>query len=155
MARKDFNVVIMHGKQNEYRKIETLLKGMEFRPIVIKDNFDGNFLLKKVRRTVWDKAHCAVIVMTPDDQTGQKMFRARQNVIFELGYCLAAFDTLPKKYAFNAVIIVKESSVEDFSDIHGIETFSFDKELKKGDIKRLRDIFEMTFEKASKFYEEL
>lgn len=155
MPRNKFSVVIMHGRDQSYKKIESLLKRMNFNPIVIKDNFDGSFLLKKVRSTVWDHAHCAVIVMTPDDRTTKGHFRARQNVVFELGYCLAAFDTLPDKYFYNAVIIVKEVSVENFSDIQGLETYEFRNKLNRIDIRLLRNIFEKTYKLASKYYNEL
>jgi len=155
MARIDFNVVIMHGKDEEYRKVEGLIRKLKFNPIVIKDNFSGDFLLKKVRKTVWKLAHCAIIVMTPDDQSIDKAYRARQNVIFELGYCLAAFDTLPNKYWYHAVIIIKEDSVEGFSDIHGLETFNYSKKISRSDLNKLSDVLNRTFEKASEYYEEL
>src|SRR5688572_14969550 len=140
MPKKDFKIAIMHGRAKEYQKISSLINKLEFTPIVIKDNFTGDFLLKKVRKTVWKDAHCAIIVMTPDDELKNSIQRSRQNVIFELGYCIAAFDTLPNKYWYNAVIIVKETSVEDFSDIHGMEVFNFSKRLSLADLEELSDI---------------
>jgi len=145
----------MHGKDEEYKKVQAQVKKLNFNPIVIKDNFSGDFLLKKVRKTVWKQAHCALIVMTPDDQSIDKAYRARQNVVFELGYCIAAFDTLPNKYWYNAVIIIKEESVEGFSDIHGIETFNYSKKLSKSDLTRLSVVLNKTYAKASEYYEEL
>jgi predicted nucleotide-binding protein len=155
MAREEFNIVIMHGQSLEYKKLSNLIKNLDFNPIIIKDEFSGDFLLKKVRKTVWKYAHCAIIIMTPDDKLANKTVRARQNVIFELGYCLAAFDTIPNKYWYNAVIIVKEDSVESLSDISGLEVFRYSRHLTTADLRKLETILEKTFKKAKKYHEEL
>ncbi len=155
MGRNKFNVIIMHGHSQEYLKVKRLLSKLDFKPIVLKEKFSGKTIIDKVRDSVWDSAHCAVIVMTPDDSTTDKNFRARQNVVFELGYCLAAFDSIPDKYWYNAVILIKEESVERFADIEGLEYLSFSKKLSQKNLESLEVILEETFKKAKRYYREL
>jgi predicted nucleotide-binding protein len=155
MGRKKFNVIIMHGRSREYLKIKKLLLKMEFNAVVLMEKFSGGTIIEKVRNSVWDQAHCAVILMSPDDQTTEKELRARQNVVFELGYCLGAFDSIPDKYWYNAVVIVKEERVERFADIEGMEYLSYRKKLVSEDLDRLQEILEQTFKKAKKYYFEL
>ena len=62
-------------------------------------------------------------------QQGKK-YRARQNVVFELGYCFGAFDSLDDRgiYTANdALVIVAENGVELFSDIDGLKRIDYEK----------------------------
>ncbi|PZR25253.1 MAG: hypothetical protein DI538_27455, partial [Azospira oryzae] len=126
-----------------------------YHPIVLKDTVDGKYLLERVRDSVWKEAHCAIVIMSPDDMTKQKQFRARQNVVFELGYCLGAFDSIEKRYWYNAVIILKEKSVETFSDLGGIQFIEYQQNLNGINLSMLTETLAATFNKARKYYEEL
>ncbi len=155
MPKENFNVIIMHGNKEEYKIIKLAVQNLGFTPIVLKEKFNGQFLLEKVRNSVWDHAHCAVVIMSPDDMTKEKKFRARQNVIFELGYCLGAFDSIPDKYWYNAIIVLMEESVEKFTDIGGMEYIGYDKKIAKEHLERLADALSDTYKKAKKYYPEL
>jgi predicted nucleotide-binding protein len=155
MARKKFTVVIMHGSADHYEQVKTCINTMGFTSIVLKEFYTGEFLLKKVKKAVWKYAHCAVIVMSPDDLVGNSEPRARQNVVFELGYCMGAFDSIPKKYWYNSVIILKEKSVAKFSDIDGLEVIEYEKEPTTADLKKLAGVLETTYKNASEYYDEL
>ena len=146
--------MIMHGHSTEYKKVQKLIKTKKFTPIVLINEFKGKFILKNVQNAVWDFAHCAIVVMSPDDAV-QSSFRARQNVIFELGYCMGAFDSIPKKYWYPAVIIIKEKSVEIFADIAGLQYIEYEKTIKKEQLAMLSRALDNTFEKAAEFYAEL
>ncbi len=155
MARENFNVIIMHGNKEEYKRIKHVVQNLDFTPIVLKETFDGQFLLEKIRHSVWEKAHCAIVIMSPDDVTKERKFRARQNVIFELGYCLASFDSIPDKYWYNAVIVLKEKSVENLTDIGGMQYIEYTHEISDDQIAVLSDALNNTFIKASRYYDEL
>ncbi len=60
-----------------------------------------------------DGASFAFIVMTAEDETGDKKFQARQNVIHELGL-------FQGKLGFDKAIILLEQGCEIFSNIHGL-----------------------------------
>jgi predicted nucleotide-binding protein len=155
MPREKFAVIIMHGHSDEYLKVRKLVASCGFKPVVLTERWSGELIFNKVRNNVWKKAHCAVVIMSPDDQTKDLSFRARQNVIFELGYCLGAFDSIKKKYWYHAVIILKESSVEKFADIDGLEYIGYNKKLTQRNLARLSAALERTFQKATEYYYEL
>ncbi len=154
MPRENFNVIIMHGNKEEYKKVKQVVQNLGFTPILLKEKYDGQFLLDKIRHSVWEKAHCAIVIMSPDDVTEDKNFRARQNVIFELGYCLAAFDSIPDKYWYNAVIVLMEKSVEKFSDIGGMQYIEYASEISDEQITVLSKALNRTFRKASRYYDD-
>ncbi|MCP4153354.1 MAG: nucleotide-binding protein [bacterium] len=60
----------------------------------------------------------AVIVMSAEDETSQGTLRARQNVIHEIGL-------FQGKYGFEKVFIFKQSGIEGFSNITGLQTVNF------------------------------
>jgi predicted nucleotide-binding protein len=60
----------------------------------------------------------AVVLLTPDDlggtqETGAQMPRARQNVVFELGYFVG-------KVGRGKVCLLRKGEIEGFSDFHGV-----------------------------------
>lgn len=57
----------------------------------------------------------AIILMTPDDNVNENS-RARQNVIFELGYFLGMW----QKEVDRKVILLKKGNIEIPSDISGV-----------------------------------
>jgi len=70
------------------------------------------------------KSSFALLVMTAEDETKDGQFRARQNVIHEIGL-------FQGKLGFNRAAILLEEGTEEFSNIHGIEQIRF----SKGNIK--------------------
>lgn len=79
----------------------------------------GRTLIEKFEQTAND-AEVAVILLTPDDRfvedgSDQELRRARQNVIFEMGYFLALLGRASGK-----VLLLHSGSVELPSDISGI-----------------------------------
>jgi len=61
-----------------------------------------------------EDCECAVAIMSPDDKTIDGKYRARQNVLFEIGYCYG------NRESREDTIILKENSVEINSDLHGL-----------------------------------
>jgi Predicted nucleotide-binding protein containing TIR-like domain len=68
MAKENFNIIIMHGHSKEYEKVRDEIRDMGFNPIVLMEDFGGDIILNRVRDSVWDETHCAIIVMSPDDK---------------------------------------------------------------------------------------
>jgi predicted nucleotide-binding protein len=155
MSIKDFNIAIMHGTATEYRTVQKFIKKLGYSPIILKDTITHNYLLENVRNVIWEKAHCAIVIMSPDDMTKQRQFRARQNVVFELGYCLGAFDSIDEDYWYHAVIIIKEKSVETFSDIGGVQFIEYQKIITEETLTMLKATLKKTFKNAKNYYDEL
>lgn len=89
-------VFIAHGHDNATREtVATFLLSIGIKPIVLFDEVDGgDTIIEKLERCCREAAF-AFILLTPDDYGYPKenptaiKSRARQNVIFELGYLVA------------------------------------------------------------------
>lgn len=148
----EFVVFIIHGHSKELHKLERFIKDdLKFNAIILKNDFSGKIILKKFQDAIWEKADCAIALMSPDDKLETGNYRARQNVFYELGYCQGVFDSYyDDEYDFEPVIAIKEKSIDfrDVSDLLGLETLEY----TDGQI-------ETTFHKVGKYlnqvYEEL
>jgi len=159
MAEKDFNVIIMHSIANpEWEKIETIIAEAGYKPRALFREYGADTIFNDLRDIIWDEIHCALILLSGDDLTRENKYRARQNVVFELGYCFGAFDSLRAKARYrpkDALIIVAENDIELFSDIEGLRKILYDKgklEQKKGEIQ---NALNNSYSKASQYYEDL
>jgi predicted nucleotide-binding protein len=141
----DFTVFIIHGKSPETPKVNRFIKDeLKFNTIILQDSYTGQNIIDKFKDKVWDHTSCAIAVMSPDDQLNNGNFRARQNVIFEIGYCSAVFDSYynsndehdddenndydeDDENHIEPVIILKEHSIDmrDLSDLLGVEYLSY------------------------------
>jgi predicted nucleotide-binding protein len=109
-----FTVFIAHGHSEDWRKVERFVnKKLDFDTIVVQENYKpGDIIEKKVEKNI-RKCECVVAILSPDDKMVNGTFRARQNVIYELG--------LSRKYLKKKqIILLVESSVEVQSDIAGL-----------------------------------
>ncbi len=77
----------------------------------------------------------AIIVMTAEDETKDKKFRARQNVIHETGF-------FQGKLGFEKVAILKQKEVESFSNIDGLQYIEFSENNIKQTFYDLRKMLE-------------
>src|ERR1019366_1291817 len=125
----EFTVFIIHGHSDEWRKVERFLKDdLGFNAIVLKESYSGKLILDKFRDTVWDEADCCVAIMSPDDKLESGNFRARQNVLYEVGYCQGVFESYyDDDDNFEPVIIIKEKSIDfrEVSDLLGLEVLNY------------------------------
>ena len=122
-------IFIVHGR-NERHKFEVsnfIRDATGFRPTILADvASEGDNLLDKLTRYV-DDSNFAVVIMSGDDfgylaseSDDRKKLRARQNVVFELGFCIA-------KLGKKNVAVLHEEDVDIPSDFNGvvyIEPFS-------------------------------
>ena len=117
---QEFTVFIIHGHSEDWRIVERYInKKLHFNTVVLKETYcSGETIIDKLENMIGD-CNCAVAIMSPDDRTSDGKFRARQNVLFELGYCHSFYE--------GDVIILKEESVEMHSDLHGLVYIPYNK----------------------------
>jgi len=112
-------VFIVHGHgETATLQLKKLLSDLGLNPIVLKDQDDHGMTI--IEKFEYYALTCsfAFVLMTPDDQTvglsGTKsLWRARQNVIMELGWFMAHLGR-------NRVVILYYGKLEIPSDILGV-----------------------------------
>jgi predicted nucleotide-binding protein len=122
-AEQDKPIFIVYGHDKTAREgLELVLHKMKLEPIVLENlPADGDTIIEKLERYLGEHGNVgfACVLLTPDDEghesgkPGQKMYRARQNVILELGMVLA-------RLGRRRVLILIKESVEQPSDIAGL-----------------------------------
>lgn len=134
VIRKKFvpRIFLVHGldKKAKLAVMDFLEKG-EF-SVVVLQNLPGGTksIIEKFEQ--YTDVHCAVVLMTPDDLGCKRSEpknlrpRARQNVVFELGYLMA-------KLGRNRIVVLhkhKRGEIEFPSDYHGIQWLEMDSDGK-------------------------
>jgi len=113
-------VFIVHGHDmGTLHELGRLLKDeFNLMPVVLSEqpSVGLDTIISKFERLA-SSCFCAIILLTPDDKVEKDdTSRARQNVIFELGYFLGMLRTPNKR----KIIILKKGNVEIPSDISGV-----------------------------------
>ncbi len=125
----EFVVLIIHGHSKELHKLERYIKDeLGFNAVILKDIFSGRHILEKFKDTVWEEIDCVIALMSPDDKLENGNYRARQNIIYELGYCQGVFDGYYEdEFESEPVTIIKEKSIDfsDVSDLLGLEVMEY------------------------------
>jgi len=127
---KKFNVAIIHGRTRTRKSIENYVRELGFIPRILMNEYSAETIFTRFRDLIWADIHCAVVLLTADDLIANDKRRARQNVVFELGYCFGAFDSIPDDADYkaeNAIIVIEEEGVELFADITGVTTIKFER----------------------------
>ena len=117
------DVFIVYGHEIAARDaLELLLRRMALNPIVLQNlTGAGDTIIEKLERYLGEHSNVgfACVLLTPDDEghragvPEQKRYRARQNVILELGMVLG-------RLGRRRVAILTKESVEHPSDISGL-----------------------------------
>lgn len=115
-------IFIVHGHDNEMKlAMARTLEKLELDPIILHEQpNEGRTIIEKFDD--YSDVSFAVVLLSPDDvghKNGQSYseakFRARQNVIFELGFFIGK---LERKYVF--VLFKKDDNFEIPSDYSGV-----------------------------------
>jgi len=130
-------VFIVHGRDSsaEYQ-LKDLLRDWGLEPIILHEQPNrGRAIIEKFEEHSAGVG-CAIVLLTPDDEgrqvkTSDWKPRARQNVVFELGYFFAQLGR-------DKVICLYRSNVELPSDVSGIIYIPFDEDLKREVYSALR-----------------
>lgn len=122
-------IFVVHGRDDKSRlELCNLLKDdFKLEPIVLQDKPNNSIetIISKFERLASD-CSAAIVLFTPDDVAGENK-RARQNVIFELGYFLGKFQDQGER----RIIILKKGNVEIPSDISGVLYLEYNSSVKE------------------------
>lgn len=123
MSMDNPKVFIVHGHDNKAKsEAESLIYRFGMKPIILhRSPNKGRTIIEKIEQE--SDVSYAIVLLTPDDEGGPKdkakyFPRARQNVIFELGYLFA-------RLGRERVICLLKENVEKPSDIDGIVYLAF------------------------------
>jgi predicted nucleotide-binding protein len=112
-------VFIVHGhKASAMEWVQGLLNDLGLRPIVLKESAKGGQTVIEKFEEQAASASFAVVLLTPDDEgrvsgSSDWKHRARQNVIFEMGYF---FSALGRK----KICILKDGEIDEPSNFRGV-----------------------------------
>jgi len=134
------NVFIVHGRDHKsLRELKVMLGGFGLNPVVLHEKASGGLTLAEKLEKYSEDVGYAFIVLTPDDVGCQRpkldthfkerifqklKARARQNVIFEMGYF---WGLLERK----RVCCLLKGKVERPSDIEGIVYIPFEESVNE------------------------
>jgi predicted nucleotide-binding protein len=113
-------IFVVHGRDGEHREtVARFLEQLGFEAVILHEQPNrGRALITKFREVAADIGF-AIVLMTPDDlgrlrdEGGDQQPRARQNVIFELGFFIGALGP-------DRVAALVDSQVERPSDFDGV-----------------------------------
>jgi predicted nucleotide-binding protein len=121
------DVFIVHGHDEVAREtVARFIEQLGLRAIILGDQpSNGRTIIAKIEH--YSRVGFVIVLLTPDDigyprkQSRQKKFRARQNVIFELGFFIG-------KLGHSKVCSLYMEGVEILSDYQGVVYIPMDKE---------------------------
>ena len=128
---KEPKVFIVYGHDTQARdQLELLLLRMNIKPVILGNMTpDGKTIIEALIANT--DVPYAVVLLTPDDEghkagaDDKKTFRARQNVVLEMGMFLS-------KLGREKVAILHKGNLELPSDIHGLIYIPFEKSIQEG-----------------------
>ncbi|MEC0106777.1 nucleotide-binding protein [Paenibacillus taichungensis] len=136
-------VFIVHGRdRSALLETESMISRLGLEPIVLSRMANsGQTLIEKFERH--SDVIYAVVLLTPDDVGGLYIenekpdlrFRARQNVIFELGFFYA-------KLGRSKVCCINKSSVDIPSDINGVAYLPYLKSVEEVELPLIKELKE-------------
>lgn len=115
-------VFVVYGHDEQARNdLERILRRWKLEPLILDQLPSGGQTIIEKLESVRREANFAVVLATPDDEgyrvghEGEKAFRARQNVVLELGMMLALLGR-PRV----AILLKSDVKMERPSDIQGL-----------------------------------
>lgn len=120
-AQLGSRVFIGHGGSPQWRELKDYIQDQLGVPV---DEFNrvptAGFATIARLSEMLDSAAMAFLVMTAEDETPSGGFRARQNVIHEVGL-------FQGRLGFDKAIVMVEEGCDDFSNIHGLTQIRYPK----------------------------
>jgi predicted nucleotide-binding protein len=123
---KNEKIFIVHGRNNELKEtIARFLETLELTPIILHEQPNqGKTIIEKLESH--STVSFAIVLMTPDDigclvneENSANKYRARQNVVFELGYFIG-------KLGRPRVAIIVKGDIDILTDIIGVLYIEFE-----------------------------
>ncbi len=132
-STKSNKVFVVYGHDTTAREqLELLLRRWNLEPIILDQlASEGQTIIEKLENYT-DQVGFAVVLATPDDEghrsgrSDEKSYRARQNVVLELGMLLAKLGRSKV-----AILLKQQESMEKPSDIQGLIYIPFKDDLLK------------------------
>lgn len=126
VSKSTNKVFIVYGHDVECREqLELLLRRMKLEPVILQNlPIAGDTIIEKLEQNIDVRYAC--VLLTPDDEghpagsTKEKKYRARQNVILELGMFLV-------RLGRKRVAILHKGNLELPSDISGLIYIKFNR----------------------------
>lgn len=116
---EDVIVFIGHGASNQWRDLKDHLQDKhQIKIEAYETGARAGHTIRDILQDMSNKSTFALLVMTAEDIQGDGKIRARQNVIHEIGL-------FQGKLGFNRAIIMMEKSVEEFSNISGVQQIRY------------------------------
>ena len=129
------NVFVVYGHDEEAKtKLEAMLRRWGLNPLILDQLPSGGQTIIEKLESVRSEANFAVVLATPDDEghrsghEEEKKYRARQNVVLELGMMLSILGR-----ARVAILLKDQKNTERPSDIDGLIYIPFEDDV--GDTK--------------------
>ena len=108
------NIFIVHGHDDKAKlEVTRTIEKLELNPIILHEQANGGKTIIEKFEANSSEAGFAIVILTCDDKVGDEKFRARQNVVFEMGYFIG-------KLGRENVALLYENGVELPSDINGL-----------------------------------
>lgn len=135
-------IFVVYGHKQALRdELEAMLRRWDLEPLILDQLPSGGQTIIEKLESVRAEAGFAVILATPDDEghraehPDEKAFRARQNVVLELGMMLAILGRP------NVAILLQTSvQMERPSDIQGLIYISFKDHVAEGALTLAKEI---------------
>lgn len=145
----------MHGHSNDYLEVKNYVKECGFSARILIEEYGADTIFENLRDLIWDDVHCVIVILTRDDEMFDGNKRARQNVVFELGYCFGAFDSLPDIAPYkpkDALIVIAEKDVELFADISGLTRIVYENGKIEEKKEFIMECLMRSYNKAKNYY---
>lgn len=129
------NVFIVHGHDYNMRtRVENTLRKLGLNPIILGDQVNrGRTIIEKFEEES-EKSSFVVVLLSEDDATGdEEIKRARQNVIFELGYFVG-------KIGRGNVLMLRNGNPEIPSDLFGVLYEEYNPDTKDWEHKLVKEM---------------
>lgn len=132
-AQKNGSVFVVYGHDEKARNdLEVMLRRWGLEPLILDQlPSEGQTIIEKLEK-YQAEVKFAVVLATPDDEghragrVDEKAFRARQNVVLELGMLLSRLGR-----SRIAILLRDQKGMERPSDIHGLIYIPFKDDLQK------------------------
>lgn len=132
-ARNGNKVFVVYGHDETARnQLEAMLRRWNLEPLILDQlPSEGQTIIEKLEKYTAD-VHFGVVLATPDDEgyragrEDEKAYRARQNVVLELGMLLSRLGR-----SRVAIVLKQQANMERPSDIQGLIYMPFKDDLQR------------------------
>ena len=132
-SNEETKIFIVHGHdENSIDQLENILMKGGLEPFILRNNDAKSMtIIEALEQQIYKKSSFGIVLLTPDDygytikqEDEERRFRARQNVVFEMGMVMA-------KLGRENMVILKKGDIEIPSDIQGLIYLEYKESVKE------------------------